>query len=126
MFLGLRSLIHPAPDLDAAKAWWTDVLGFAPYFDEPEYVGYDVGGYELGLFPGADPAAGPRTYWGVADVEVALHRLLDAGATVEEQIAEPGDGIRMAGVTTPDGFFVGIIENPHFQARPVPTEGPGR
>ncbi len=27
MFLGLRSLIYPAPDLDAAKAWYSDVLG---------------------------------------------------------------------------------------------------
>lgn len=125
MFLGLRSRIHPAPDLDAAKAWWSEVLGFGPYFDEPTYVGYDVGGYELGLFPGADPADGPRTYWGVANVDDAFARLLDAGAIVAEEIVEPGDAIRMAGVTTPDGFFVGIIENPHFHVRAVDGAGPG-
>lgn len=126
MFLGLRSLIHPAPDLDSAKAWWTEVLGFGPYFDEPEYVGFDVGGYELGLFPGADPADGPRTYWGVANVDDALASLLAAGATIEEDVAEPGDRIRMAGVTTPNGFFVGLIENPHFEVRSVSSAGPGR
>ena len=44
---GLRTLIHPVEDLEAAKAWWTDFLGFGPYFDEPFYVGYEVAGYEL-------------------------------------------------------------------------------
>ena len=46
---GLRTVIYPSPDLDAAKAWWTGYLGIEPYFDEPFYVGYSVGGYELGL-----------------------------------------------------------------------------
>ena len=48
---GLRTVIYPAPDLDAAKAWWTAFLGADPYFDQPFYVGYDVAGYELGLLP---------------------------------------------------------------------------
>ena len=39
--LGLRTVIYPAPDLDAAKATFTAVLGVAPYFDEPFYVGFD-------------------------------------------------------------------------------------
>ncbi len=43
---GLRTVIYPSPDLDAAKTWWTGFLGFGPYFDEPFYVGYNVGGYE--------------------------------------------------------------------------------
>ena len=28
-------------------------LGFPPYFDQPFYVGFNVGGYELGLSPDA-------------------------------------------------------------------------
>jgi len=27
MLLGLRSAIYAAPDLAAAKAWWTEILG---------------------------------------------------------------------------------------------------
>jgi len=42
--------------LAAAKAWWTDYLGFPPYFDEPFYVGFEVAGYELGLVPTTKPA----------------------------------------------------------------------
>ena len=56
--LGLRTVIYPAPDLDATKAWWTSFLGVEPYFDQPFYVGFAVGGYELGLLPDADPDEG--------------------------------------------------------------------
>ncbi|WP_315815564.1 hypothetical protein [Paraflavitalea speifideaquila] len=40
----------------------------APYFDEPFYVGFNIGGYELGLQPVEAGAAtgqgGVETYWG--------------------------------------------------------------
>src|SRR5262245_32458708 len=62
---GLRTVIYPCPDLDAATGWWTDVLGVEPYFDQPFYVGFDVAGYELGLLPDADPADGALVYWAV-------------------------------------------------------------
>ncbi len=126
MFLGLRSLIYPAPDLDAAKAWYSDVLGIEPYFDEPFYVGFDVGGYELGLHPDGDPDAGPKTYWGVDDVDAAFRALLDAGANQAEPIHEVGDGIRMAAVLDPAGYFFGLIENLHFVAHAMTGDGPGR
>ncbi len=44
MFLGLRTIVYPASDLAAAKAWYRSVLSIDPYFDEPFYVGFDVGG----------------------------------------------------------------------------------
>jgi catechol 2,3-dioxygenase-like lactoylglutathione lyase family enzyme len=126
MFLGLRSLIHPAPDLDVSRAWYTEILGSEPYFDEPFYVGFDVGGYELGLHPDGDPTVGPKTYWGVAEVEPALDRLGAAGATLEEPVTEVGAGIRMAAVRDPAGCFLGIIENPNFSVRQLESTGPGR
>ena len=51
MLNGLRSQIFQVADLGAAKAWYTGMLGTPPYFDEPFYVGFNVGGYELGLLP---------------------------------------------------------------------------
>ena len=53
--LGLRTIIYPVPDLERARSWWSDLLGFKPYFDEPFYVGFNVGGYELGLVPDDSP-----------------------------------------------------------------------
>lgn len=125
MFLGLRSLIHPAPDLDAAKDFFTAMLGHEPYFDEPFYVGYSVGGFELGLSPDADPAVGPVAYWGVADIDAALAHVVSCGASARGDINDVGNGIRMVEVASPaDGVF-GLIENPNFVADPAAHDGDG-
>ncbi len=116
MFLGLRSHILTTDDVEATKAWYTEVLGFGPYFDEPFYVGFDVGGFELGLWPNQpdDYPKGGETYWGVADIRAAVDRLVTAGATVSSDITDVGDGILMAVLIDPAGNRVGIIENPNF------------
>jgi catechol 2,3-dioxygenase-like lactoylglutathione lyase family enzyme len=113
---GLRTVIYPAPDLGAAKRWWTSFLGVDPYFDEPFYVGFNPGGYELGLLPDADPVDGALIYWGVDDVRVAVDAALAAGASEHSPVSDVGDGIITACVRTPDGSIVGFICNPHFQA----------
>ena len=118
MFNGLRTVVYRVSDLEQGKAWWSRLLGVAPYFDQPFYVGYNVGGYELGLVtdslnPSADDARSV-TYWGVADVDAAFHRLLDEGATEFHGLQDVGEGIRLAAVTDPFGNIVGVIYNPHF------------
>ena len=65
---GLRSLIYPSSDVATAKAWWSDFLGFGPYFDEPFYVGFNVGGYELGLVASDDGDDVPTTLITIGDV----------------------------------------------------------
>ena len=77
MLLGLRTAIYPAPNLALAKAWYEQVVGAKPYFDEPFYVGFSVGGFELGLLPEATPGiAGPQPLWGVANAKAEFERLL--------------------------------------------------
>ncbi len=123
--LGLRTIIYPAPDLDAAKAAFTAALGVGPYFDQPFYVGFDVGGYELGLDPSADPAGGVVAFWGVADIDSAVTTV---GGAVVDAPHEVGDGIKVATVELTGGFRLGLIENPHFNPAPRPdsVDGPGR
>src|ERR1022692_1269445 len=58
MIKGLRTAIYHVNDLAKAKAWYSQVLEHEPYFDQPFYVGYEVGGFELGLVPGGHPGAG--------------------------------------------------------------------
>ncbi|HYR62524.1 MAG TPA: VOC family protein [Actinomycetota bacterium] len=116
MLLGLRSAIYAAPDLAAAKAWWTEVLGAEPYFDQPFYVGFDVGGFELGLDPGGNPATSPMTYWGVPDAAAAVAALIAEGARRHTDVQEVGEGIKLGSVTDPSGSVVGVIENPHVGA----------
>ena len=116
MLLGLRTAIYPVEDLDQAKAWYTTVIGHAPYFDQPFYVGFNVGGFELGLVPDGTPGtAGPQALWGVANAADSLARLVELGATVLEAVQDVGEGIRVAAVRDPFGNRLGIIENPHFQ-----------
>lgn len=114
-FLGLRTAISPAPDLDAAKKWFTELLGVEPYFDEPFYVGYNVGGYELGLDPNSDPGLGAQPYWGVPDAEVAAAELLELGCTVISEVMDTGDGIKVGRFRDPLGNQICIIENPNFK-----------
>src|SRR4026207_1637594 len=68
MVEGLRTVIYHVDDLDKAKAWYAEVLGAKPYFDEPFYVGFNVGGFELRLDPdmkGVTRGSNAVAYWGV-------------------------------------------------------------
>jgi predicted enzyme related to lactoylglutathione lyase len=118
--LGLRTVIYHVPDLERAKQWYRTAFGVEPYFDEPFYVGFNIGGYELGLDPdteGAKPGPGGSVaYWGVADADAALTHFQHAGATVRSPVRDVGEGIRVATVADPFGNVVGLIENPHFVA----------
>ena len=114
MLLGLRTAIYRTPDLAAGKLWYTKALGFGPYFDQPFYVGFNVGGYELGLLPDATQST-VGVYWGVKDIAAVHTRLLELGAEPRTEITDVGEGIRVADVLDPWGNVFGIIENPHFK-----------
>src|SRR5215475_2437906 len=120
MIKGLRTVIYHVNDLEKAKAWYSQVLEQPPYFDQPFYVGYSVGGFELGLLPdGKSGAGGTVAYWGVADAAAAVARLQSLGATIVEKLQDVGEGIKVATVTDPFGNHFGIIENPHFSLEKV-------
>ena len=119
MFLGLRTGIYHVSDIAKARDWYSSILGFAPYFDEPFYVGFNVGGYELGLQPSqsesSNKAEGVAAYWGVDDAAAALKHLLEQGATPHEDVQDVGGDIKVATVKDPFGNIFGVIENPHFK-----------
>jgi predicted enzyme related to lactoylglutathione lyase len=117
-FLGLRTTIYRVSDITKAKAWYSEVLGFPPYFDEVFYVGFNVGGFELGLQPieGTEiPGETVITYWGVEDAHAAFQRLRGLGAVSHEEPTEVGGGIVVATVKDPWGNLLGVIYNPHFK-----------
>jgi predicted enzyme related to lactoylglutathione lyase len=118
--LGLRTLIYPTRNLDEAKRWYTAAFGIAPYFDQPFYVGFEIGGYELGLNPGANMEDGAVTYWGVDDPQAAVDELASKGATITEAPHDVGEGIIVATVRDPFGQLLGLIRNPHFK---LPEQG---
>ena len=120
MLLGLRTVVYPVPDLDAAKAWYASLVGHAPYFDQPFYVGFEVGGFELGLIPdGEAGTAGPQALWGVTNASDALARAVGLGAAPLDPVQDVGDGIRVCAVRDPFGNRIGFIENPKFDVAKV-------
>jgi predicted enzyme related to lactoylglutathione lyase len=120
MIQGLRTVIYHVTDLGKAKAWYSQVLEKDPYFDEPFYVGFSVGGFELGLVPDGEPGPGGTVaYWGVPDAAAALQRLQALGAPVREPLQDVGSGIKVASVADPFGNTFAVIENPHFSRENV-------
>ncbi len=118
MLHGLRTVVYKVDDLEKAKKWYTAVLGFEPYFDQPFYVGYRVGGFELGLDPdmeGVTRGNNQPVYWGVDDCEKALAILMEKGASKDSEPQNVGEGIVVATVLDPFGNVFGIIQNPHFK-----------
>jgi predicted enzyme related to lactoylglutathione lyase len=117
-FLGLQTVIYKVSDLEKAKAFYSKILGFEPYFDEPFYVGYSVAGFELGLQTSdtvSQPVDNVETYWGVADIHASYQSMLDDGAMVHTEPQNVGDDIWVATLRDPWGNIIGIIKNPHFK-----------
>jgi len=119
VILGLRTAIYHVPDLNQAKAWYASAFGVQPYFDEPFYAGFSIGGYELGLDPdtsvGKPGAGGAVAFWGVRDLEQAVQHFVKCGADVKAAVQDVGGGIKVATVSDPFGNLIGLIENPNVQ-----------
>ena len=114
--LGLRTVIYMVSDLLAAKVWYSNAFGKQPYFDEPYYVGFNIGGYELGLHPEQNPikAENAVTYWGVEDIQKEYNNLILMGAKPHEAPNNVGGEIMVASVFDPWGNCIGLIYNPEF------------
>ena len=121
MLLGLRTVVYPVGDLNAGKDWYAKVACHGPHFDQPFYVGFAVGGFELGLVPDGIPGKdGGNAYWGVASAKEASEWLIGLGAKPSAKgIEDVGGGILVAEFDDPFGNTFAVIENPHFKLSDV-------
>jgi hypothetical protein len=71
---GMKAIIYPVKDLGQAKTLYGKLLGVAPDMDEAYYVGFSVGGQDVGLDPNghSQGMTGPVGYWQVDDIEETL------------------------------------------------------
>jgi len=117
--LGLRTTIYKVADLNHAKNWYAKAFKEKPYFDEPFYVGFNIGGYELGLLPDEDTDSKKGenilSYWGVEDIQEVYQHLIGQGANAHEAPHNVGGDIMVATVFDPWQNLIGIIYNPHFK-----------
>lgn len=114
MTSGMTTVVYPVKDLAQAKTLYSKLLGVAPYVDAPYYVGFRVGGVELGLDPhGHDQGqTAPVCFWEVDDIQEALKVLLDAGAEVQRAVSDVGGGKLIASVKDADGNVTGLMQTP--------------
>jgi predicted enzyme related to lactoylglutathione lyase len=110
---GIKTVLHPVSDLEAAKPVYTAVLGSPPDHDAPYYVGYDVAGQHIGLVPGGGPQgmSSPVAYWHVSDIEAKLAEATAAGAQIKDPVRDVGGGRLVASVTDPDGNVLGLLQD---------------
>ena len=128
---GLSTVSFWAADVEAAKDWYTQLLGVEPYFVRPPapappaYVEFRIGDYqhELGIVdrsyapPGAATTpGGVVVYWHVDDLHGAYEKLLAMGATEYQPPTERGEGFVTAAVVDPFGNVLGIMYNAHYLA----------
>ncbi|MCX2680933.1 VOC family protein [Galbibacter sp. EGI 63066] len=119
--LGLRTTIYKVNDIEKARDWYEKAFETKAYFDEPYYVGFNIGGYELGLQP-EEGAKGEKiesvvSYWGVEKIQEVYDRLIALGATENEKPYDVGGEIMTATVKDPFGNVIGLIYNPHFKLK---------
>ncbi len=117
--LGLRTCIYKVGDLSEAKKWYVRAFAAQPYFDESYYVGFNIGGYELGLLPEKEPVPAKAdtvlTYWGVEDIHQKFADLLETGAIAHEEPHSVGGELMVATAKDPWGNIIGLIYNPYFK-----------
>lgn len=128
MLRGLTTVSFFAEDLEAARKWYTELLGIEPYFvrpvdGPPAYIEFRIGDYqhELGVIdrryaPDAS-ATGPGgavVFWHVDDLTATFEKLLSMGAQEYEPPTDREAGFVTASVVDPFGNILGIMYNPHY------------
>lgn len=126
---GLSTISFWADDVEAARAWYTELLGVEPYFVRPPapapaaYIEFRLGDYEheLGIIdrsyapPGAaSTPGGVVAYWHVDDLDAVHSRLLAMGATEYQPPTDREAGFATAAVVDPFGNVLGIMHSPHY------------
>ncbi|WP_034263586.1 VOC family protein [Actinospica robiniae] len=105
-----KAIIYPVKDVEKAKSLFTALLGAPPEQDTPYYVGWSIGGQNIGLNPnGFDQGmTGPVPYVDVADIKARFDALVAAGATVLQEPTDVGGGSQIAAVKDADGNTIGL------------------
>lgn len=125
---GVATVNYFADDIQAAKKWYTELLGIEPYFanpdfEHPAYIEFRIGDYqhELGIIDSkyapknAKPGpGGVIAYWHVENVSSVLEKVISMGAREYEPITKRGEGFVTASVVDPFGNILGLMYNSHF------------
>jgi predicted enzyme related to lactoylglutathione lyase len=107
----MQTIIFPVNDLARAKELFSVLLGSAPAYDSPYYVGFKLAGQDIGLDPNGH-REGATAYWHVDDIQSRFAALIAAGAEEVEAVHDVGGGRLVASVKDADGNILGILQDP--------------
>jgi predicted enzyme related to lactoylglutathione lyase len=111
---GMQTVIYPVKDVESAKKVYTALLGSPPAYETPNYVGWHIGGQDIGLDPNGHRhgITAPLQYWLVDDITKSIEQVVAAGATVQQPPRDVGGGKLVASVRDADGNVTGLMQNP--------------
>jgi len=117
----------PASDLERAKRWYADTLGFQPESEDPDGVRYLAGdGTEFWVYPSQYAGSNQATAigWTAKDLSAEMDELRSRGVTFEEYdipgiktvdgIAEFPNGERSAWFKDSEGNILALFESPRY------------
>ena len=110
MSKGLTAVVFPTSDIAKSKQLLTRVLGVEPTYDDPYYIGYEVGGVQIGLDPSGDERGitGATPMFEVDDIRETVSAMKAMGATVVEDVRDVGGGNLIALLSDDDGNMIGL------------------
>jgi predicted enzyme related to lactoylglutathione lyase len=124
MEMKLELVPIPVADVDHAKAFYTEQLGFAADVDvtpapgvrvvqlTPPGSACSIGiGTGLGAYDGREPGSVKALHLVVEDIEKARAELVDRGVDVGP-VEDVGGGVKYAGFSDPDGNTLTLQEMP--------------
>lgn len=110
---GMKTMIYPVKDVAKAKVLLAKLIGSAPVVDNVYYVGFRVGGQDIGLLPNghAQGMTAPLGYFHVDDIKKAVEELVTEGAQIQQAVKDVGAGRLVASLKDFDGNVIGLIQN---------------
>jgi predicted enzyme related to lactoylglutathione lyase len=115
MLKGIETAVYYVNDLKAATKWYAETFNIKPNHESDFYVGFTVGGFELGLHPTegkrVSGLGGQTAYWTVTDIKEAMQHLIKCGAKEDHPVMDVG-GLFIGSVLDPFGNEFGLIQNP--------------
>src|SRR5580692_10812783 len=107
---GVKTILYPVKNMTQAKTLFSKFLGVEPYADQPYYVGFKINDQDIGLVP-ANPEAAVTAFYHVDDIKNSLQILVDAGATIIQDVKNVGGGRLIASVKDKEGNIIGLVQN---------------
>lgn len=91
MFMGVYGKL-PAQDVERARAFWRDKLGFEPVRENEGHLFYECDGASFLIFPSSGSPSGTHDQLGfvVADVAATVQELRERGVEFERYEPRPG------------------------------------